>query len=416
MHKLMNRGRLAASATSVFLRSTTGLLRLTTGVALGIWLLSPEMSRADEKAISEEAIFEETIIGETTVDETLEASNTREAVAPSRPEAMRQLNQQFSAGVIIPAYQSLTVQTARLAQAGRDFEAEPTEANLSAARAAWLDTASAWAASSAFAFGPVHSLGYSAALEFPSDEAGIETLLRDPAVMDAQTLADLTTLPSLQGFDAIAYLLNGASGNKSLDAFTAYERLYLRHLTTSAHAAATELLEVWQTGWDGYPPYETLLATAGQPGNSAYLSVEAGSEEIVRGIVNCLDVVANEELPALLEEQRQLLATAPDLVTLQLLNGSLQSVQTAYLGSPPASTEKSVQSAAGLTYLVTTENEIVDQQIRQSLDIAANGMANAIADPSDTESLALAQASLFIAYTLLNQEVLPMVQGEMGDR
>ncbi|MEM9908992.1 MAG: hypothetical protein AAF921_28685, partial [Cyanobacteria bacterium P01_D01_bin.44] len=96
MHELMNRGRLAASATSGFLRSTTGLLRLTTGVALGIWWLSPEMSRAAEEAIFEEAIFDETIIDETTVAETLEASNPREAVAPSRPEAMHQLNQQFS--------------------------------------------------------------------------------------------------------------------------------------------------------------------------------------------------------------------------------------------------------------------------------------------------------------------------------
>lgn len=322
----------------------------------------------------------------------------------SKTEAMKQMNQQFAAGVIIPGYESLVGQMDELVQSAQAFEAEPTEDTLSAVRRAWLGAAASWATSNAVAFGPVHSLGYSASLESPADTAALDTLLTYSAEIEEFDVKAL--LPSLQGFEAMAYILD-IEGDKAAADFSAQELRYLSALTVRAHAVSDSLLDVWQVGWNDNPAYETLLSTAGQPGNPAYLSVESGSEEIVRSIINSLDVVAAEELPDILDALAST-SEAPDDVTLRLLTSNLQGIQSAYLGT--VSEDRTVVNAAGVSGLVAIANTDLNQQIQTSLDVALDGMEQAMAEPADTQALAMAQSSLETAFTLLETEVLPLVQ------
>ncbi|MBT9311765.1 imelysin family protein [Leptothoe kymatousa] len=322
--------------------------------------------------------------------------------APDIQATMAQLNQQFSNEVIIPGYQALGLRMDVLVQTAQAFEADPTEDNLGAVRAAWLDTLSQWTSSNAIAFGPVHSLGYSTALESPVDETGIDLLLANATETEEFNVAAL--LPSLQGFEAIAYVLATADEKTAAD-FSAQERRYLTALATRAQAVTGDILAVWQGGWNNYPAYSTLLSTAGSPGNSTYLSVQAGSEEIIRTIINSLDVVAGEELPDLLETSTTL-AEAPDEMTLQLLTSSLQGIQSAYLGTVESPNETTI----GVSELVAIANPDIDSQIQTSLTVALDGIEQAMADPSNTTSLVEAQSSLELAFELLETEVLPLVK------
>ncbi|MEM9807427.1 MAG: imelysin family protein [Cyanobacteria bacterium P01_D01_bin.56] len=321
------------------------------------------------------------------------------AATPDMESTMEQLNQQFSDEVIIPGYQALGLQMEGLVQTAQTFENAPTEANLAAVRSAWLDVVSQWASSNAIAFGPVHSLGYSTALESPVDEAGIDGLLANTAATEDFNVASL--LPSLQGFEAMAYVL----GEKTAADFSSQERRYLTALAVRAQEVTTSILAVWQAGWNSYPAYSTLLSTAGSPGNATYLSVQAGSEEIVRTIINSLDVVAGEELPDILETS-ETVAEFPDTTTLRLLTSSLQGIQSAYLGA----VDESNQETTGVSELVAIANPAIDNQIQTSLVSALDNIEQVMGDPTDMTSLAAAQVSLDLAFELLETEVLPLVQ------
>lgn len=325
------------------------------------------------------------------------------ALEPNIEIAMKQLNQQFSAEVIIPGYEALAIEMGGLVQAAQLFEAEPTEANLSAVRTAWLGAMSRWASSNAVAFGPVHSLGYSTALEFPTDEAGLDALLANASETENFDVASL--LPSLQGFEAMAYIL-GTESDKAAADFSNQERRYLSALTLRANDVTTDILTVWQAGWNSNPAYGTLLSTAGNPENHVYLSVEAGSEEIVRSIINSLEVVSGEELPEVLKAS-VLLEESPDAVTLQLLNSSVQGIQSAYLGTSNSEANGRVM---GLGEVIAIADPTLDQHIQTSLATALNGIETTMANPTDVAPLAEAQLSLNIAFELLETEVLPLVQ------
>ncbi|MEL7329925.1 MAG: imelysin family protein [Cyanobacteria bacterium J06559_1] len=353
-----------------------------------------------------------------------------DAIAPS--EAMHQLNSSFASAVIIPTYTDLVSHTQALVETAAAFESDPSELTLYSLRNAWLSSASAWAEGYAFAFGPVHSLGHAAALEFPADPLGIETLMADP---EAINWDDAGLLPSVQGFEAIAYLLHGPNGDKALSDFSDQERRYITWLARSTRQVSGDLLAVWQLGIDDQPAYKAVLASAGEPGNGAYLSPASGTEEIVRGLMNCLEVVALEGLPEMLSEP-QALTQYSGQRSLELLRSTLQGAQTAYLGSvvteasvpARALTIEAIRSgeihadashadtsrAGGLSDWVGMANAHTDAQIQQSLTVALENVNQAMANPRDvdalSESLSLAHSSLLTTQALLETDVLPLLQ------
>lgn len=352
---------------------------------------------------------------------------------------LEQINQQFAAAVVIPTYQTLSKQADRLMLAGAAFEQLPTAANLSALQDAWLATELTWARSNAFEFGPVHSLGYGPAIASPVDTTGIDQLLAQLAAVEANTeasaeensteegseesiaianyLDEASIHPSLKGLGAIAHILN-RNNAASADAaatedgsrpasdfssnffsnFSTAERVYLSYLAAEIQVAAVALLEVWQTGWNNYPAYATVLANAGSPDNAIYLSTRSGTEEIIRGMLNSLDVVVNEALPELIAAPDQLMSNSLDL---QVLNSTLEGIQLA-------------SQSAGLAALTQPAGGDQSQQIQQSLETATVLLDAAQDQPQEPAVIAFALTvaldSLQTAHALLDNDVLPLTQ------
>ena len=372
------------------------------------------MGEASQAVVSfEEVQNSDVSLGEV-LGETLGTTSSQSA-----SDEMKRLNQQYPAAVVLPIYRALAKQTEQLASAGQVLEQAPTEASLETFWAAWLEAASAWARGQAVAFGPVHSLGHGVALDFPSDQVGIDVLLAE--VPEAETAIDLDSvalLPSLQGFEAIAYLLYGDGEDRNVSDFSARERQYLRRLAVTARDVSSELLSVWQTGWNGYAAYDTLLATAGQPGNGTYMTVESGTEEIVRSAIIALDGVVGETIPHILEVPEQLSESSGEIV-LQLLLSTVEGVQMAYVGSTVGSpvnpverigNEGDVETAGGIGQWVEAEEKGIDRQIRQKLEIALDGIEDVVTNPDDTEALIRAQTDLATVKAHLEQDMLPLVQ------
>ncbi|MEM8502189.1 MAG: imelysin family protein [Cyanobacteria bacterium P01_D01_bin.1] len=340
----------------------------------------------------------------------------------SRVAQLQQINQQFAATVVIPTYQTLAEQTSRLALASVTFENTPTEANLSNLRDAWLAVELTWAQSNAFEFGPVHSLGYGPAIASPVDTTGLDLLLNqlsenqlsenqlsenqlsetEGSAALANYLTEGSIHPSLKGLEAIAHLLyhpekTPESGNRLASDFSTTERTYLNYLAAEVQTATTDLLEVWQTGWNNYPAYATVLANAGSPDNAVYISTRSGTEEIIRGLFNSLDVVVNEELPGLIAAPEQLAESALDL---QLLNSTLMGIQLA-------------SRSTGFSELVNSSSDQSQQQIQQSLETATVLIA-AAQEPQDPDvisfALTVALDSLQTAHALIDSDVLPLAQ------
>ena len=327
-------------------------------------------------------------------------------IEDSRAAHLQQINQQFAATVVIPTYQTLAEQTAQLALAGAAFELAPTAANLASLQDAWLAAELTWAKSSAFEFGPVHSLGYGPAIASPLDATGVDLLLAQLTEVEESAqpdyLAEAAIHPSMKGLAAIAYVLHHAdapqeNGSRTASGFYPAERVYLSYLTAEAQVAAAALLDVWQVGWNDYPAYATVLANAGNPDNAIDISTRSGTEEIIRGVINSLDVVVNEELPGLIAAPEQI---ATDNLDLQILNSTLRGIQLA-------------SQSTGFAELIKSDSN-QNQQIQQSLETATTLIAAAHDQPQEPAviafALTVALESLQIAHTLLGNDVLPLAQ------
>ena len=250
-------------------------------------------------------------------------SSTR---SQSTPDALHQSVRMFAEAVVIPAHQRLVSTSAALARSAEAFERSPAPAEFEAFHEEWLSTVEVLAQGRAFAFGPIHSLGHDVALDSPTDPDSVALTIEQLENRSAEQIEQLPLRGSLTGLQTIGALLRG---HDRPQAFTVTERRYLTALSRRVHRTSTALLDVWRTGHDGHPAFATVLASSGEPGNRAYRSVASGAEEILRGVLNTLDVVVNEELP----ELHSTLGTQDDSDTsssLAALRGTLDGISTTY--------------------------------------------------------------------------------------
>ena len=297
------------------------------------------------------------------------------AAVASASDPPKEFVRTFPKDVIVPFHESLARSTARLADAGRAFETDADDASLRALRAAWLETAASWAAGQAFSFGPVHSPGHGAALDSPVDVDGVAWLLENVVVTGAEDPDHAMATASVQGLGAMSHLLHdGPDGGRAADRFDGAERAYLARLAEDARGVTKDLLGVWRDGHEGRAPFAEQLATAGEPDNVAYLTAAAGAEEIVRALVNRLDVVVAEELPVIVEEvaapsgstsgSTAEPATGPDAaIALALLAGTVEGVRAA------------ADEASGLGRWLASRDPALETRLRRSLGDAAAAAA-----------------------------------------
>lgn len=327
--------------------------------------------------------------------------------------ARLQLVRDFPDQVVIPTYRRLVERSKRLKTAVDAFMANANDETLKAAQTAWIETREPWEQSEAFAFGPAESLGYDGDLDdWPVNETDLKGILGGAAPIKAETVKTLQT--TQKGFHTIELLLFGSDNDKTTTDFSTREKAYLQQLATAFDQTANDLVQSWSEGIAGNPAYRTVLATAGKDDNSAYPTAQAAVEEIVQGIIGCLDEVGNEKIGGPLAakttdnlESRYSHNSATDF------KNNLISVQNAYLGKVPDANT----SGASLSDWVAQKDAQLDARIKKEMQMALKALEAIpaplepkINDQAALAKLKIAQDSVLTVFSTFEGRVLPLVQ------
>jgi predicted lipoprotein len=319
----------------------------------------------------------------------------------------RQTISDFADDVVVPTYVELASRGDALATAVEALAADPSEANLSAARAAWVATRVPWEQSEAFLFGPVEANGYDPAMDsWPVNQTDLDAVLASGDELSPAYVSGLNE--TQKGFHTIEYLLYGDGGSKTAAALTPRELDYLVALTTELVGVTHTLADSWTTG---DRPYREVFVSAGMPGNTVYPSLSAAAQEIINGMIGICDEVANSKIAAPYD------AHDPNLVESQFsfnslidFQNNLHSVENAYLGHLAGGTGK------GLTVLIAAKDPALDTKVKSELAdaIAALGAIDvtfpeAIVMAAYDERIEDAQAKINLLKATLETEVKPLV-------
>jgi predicted lipoprotein len=312
--------------------------------------------------------------------------------------------------VVVPTYQQLATRLDALDVAVNALVANPTEARLTAAQEAWFAARTPWEQSEGFLFGPVDSYGYDPALDsWPVNRSDLDAVLASNDAFTAQYVRSLQE--TQKGFHTVEYLLFAEGRTKKVSDFNQRQFDYLKAISAELKSVGAALANAWTQSVDGRPPYRDVLAGAGQAGNSAYPSVEAAAQEMVGGMLNILDEVANGKIADPYD------AKDPELVESQFaynslsdFSNNLRSVENVYLGRLPGTTP----SAHTLAELVKSEKPEIDTRIRQELTAAIDALGRipepfreSIKDPNSADEIEAAQAAIRKLQATIETEVKP---------
>lgn len=319
----------------------------------------------------------------------------------------------FPEQVVIPTYERLVTQSGQLATAVDAFAANPSDATLKAAQEAWVETRVPWEQSEAFAFGPADSLGYDGDLDdWPVNETDVTAVVKDAKPINAELVSSLQT--TQKGFHTMELLLFGNNNDKKAAEFSPRELDYVKTLATTFDETAQELKQSWTAGVQGKPAYKTVFATAGESDNSAYPTQKAAVEEVVQGIMGCLDEVGNEKIGGPLKAKNtDDLESRFSHTSLADFKNNVQSTQIAYLGG---------ESDAGaqdnsLSAWVANNDPDLDAQVQKelqaaitALDAVPDPVENNITDEAALAQLKTAQEAVLTSFSTFEGKVLPLVQ------
>ena len=292
------------------------------------------------------------------------------------------------------------------------FVANPTSQNLKAARVAWLAARTPWEQSEAFAFGPAESLGYDGDLDdWPVNETDVTAILKSSDRLTPEYVVNLQTTE--KGFHTIEFLLFGLNNDKTVSDFSRREFELLKVLSSAFEATARDLVTSWVDGIDGRPAYREVFVTAGAGDNPAYLTQKAALEEIVQGMMGCLDEVANEKIGVpLTDKSTDDLESRFSHSSLSDFKNNLQSVANAYLGGLP-----DTRRGHSIRDFIARADANLDRQIQAEMNAAIAAVA-AIPDPIEPritdadalEKLATAREVLLQLFSTMEEKVLPLVR------
>ncbi|WP_164017288.1 imelysin family protein [Pyxidicoccus trucidator] len=317
----------------------------------------------------------------------------------------------FADQVVVPTYQDLATSLTTLDSAARALQADPSQERLTAAKTAWFAARIPWEESESFLFGPVDSYGFDPALDsWPVNRTDLDAVLASNDPLTAEYVRNLQE--TQKGFHTVEYLLFGDGGTKQVGDFTTRQFEYLTAITLEMKTISTSLSDAWTKGFDGRPPYRDTLANAGQSGNTAYPSTQAAAQEMVGGIINILDEVANGKIADPYD------AKDPNLVESQFaynslsdFSNNLDSVLHVYrgFGDTVATAQHSLRTLVGA-------NSALDTRIISELDAAQDALARipepfreSIRDPASADEIEAAQAAIRKLQTTFESEVLPLV-------
>lgn len=350
--------------------------------------------------------------------------STDKAIASSQPQTISKANSQdvniavvsnFTDRVVIPTYQLLNKKAAELDKAVDILTSKPSDVNLKAAQKAWIETRSPWEQGETFAFGPAEALGYDGDLDdWPVNQTDVTAVLKSKDKITPEYVAKKLQTTQ-KGFHTIELLLFGENNNKKAAQFMPRELELLKSLTKAFQQTATDLETSWTQGVDGKPAYRQVLATAGTSSNSIYPTSKAAIEEIIQGMIGCLDEVANEKIGKPLKTKQNITFESRfSHNSLGDFKNNILGVQNAYLGkiSNGAASENSIGS------LVAKADPQLDRQVQQeittaiaALDAIPNPIEPKISTSETTTKMQSAQQAIQTLFETLEGRVLPIVKG-----
>jgi len=319
----------------------------------------------------------------------------------------------FPEQVVIPTYELLVEKAGELSKTVEALVEDANDDTLKAAQEAWIEARSPWERSEAFAFGPADSLGYDGDLDdWPVNETDVTKVIDSSDELTAEYIEELQT--TQKGFHTIEFLLFGLDNDKQATDFSERELEYLQTLAVAFDETANELVQSWSEGVEGNPPYKEVLATAGDSENTAYPSKTAAIEEIVQGMMGCLDEVANEKIGEPLESKETLgLESRFSHTSINDFQHNIRSVQNAYLGEVP----NADTSGASLSDLVAEANPELDEQVKEEMQAAIDAVEaipapieEKLTDEDAQAKMETAQEAILTLFSTMEEKVLPLVQ------
>jgi putative iron-regulated protein len=339
-------------------------------------------------------------------------ANASGAASPSVDGLDRQILVDFVDKVIIPNHELFAQRSAALSDAIATFTQAPSDTGLNAAQQAWVEARAAWEQTECFTFGPAGSLGYDGALDtWPVNEVDFKAMLKSRDRLSADSIDQLKDTE--KGFHVIEYLLYGQGQSRKVADLQPKDLEYLKLLGENFATVAKDLSASWSKGIEGKPAYREIFATAGTEGNATYPTLQAGFEEMVQGMVDSLDEVANEKLGEPLKKKDPKLAESRfSFNTLADMKSNLKGAENVYLGKFSDANTKGL----GLSVYVAQMQPALDSKIKAEIEEAKAALnqipapfEKAILDPKATDSIKTAQAQLNEVRELMEKDVKPLI-------
>lgn len=290
---------------------------------------------------------------------------------------------------IVPTYADMKNNSIDLLNRVTSFKTSMSQADLNAACESWKATRAPWERSEAFLFGPAAYNGLDPRLDsWPLDQGQLNQVLKGNQELTAtfvrEGLGDV-----LRGFHAVEFLLFRDGENRVVSDFNERE---VDYLVSVVEVLRDDCIRLWAL-WNGVDagtyeadvlasldieisaPYVQEFTLAGNAG-SRYTTQRDAVDEIIQGIVDIADEVANGKLAdPYTTKDVYVVESWHSWNSLTDFKNNVISIQNAYLSSYAGNT-----GSVSLSDLVKEKDEALDAEVKTRI-AAALAALNKIGEP-----------------------------------
>ncbi len=310
----------------------------------------------------------------------------------------------FANTVVLATYTDLDNKAGELLAAVKVLETETTQANLEKAQQTWKATRKPWEQSESFLFGPVDTQGLDPVLDsWPVDHVNLQSVLdsNDELTVDYVSGLEITQ----KGFHTIEFLLFRDGDQRKASDISERELEYLVSSTENLKMSTSQLRLAWAPEGENF---SKTVASAGD-GNAVYPSQSSAVQEMVNGMTDIADEVANGKISDPYNESDTTLVESQfSFNSISDFQDNIRGIQNVYMG-------KFVNDGQGLNEFVNSKDAELDTRFQTEVQKAIDTIG-AIPDPfrdSITENRSAVQAAIDAVSKVqltLEQDILPLVQ------
>lgn len=308
----------------------------------------------------------------------------------------------FVALIVNALFTDLNQKAINLETAVNTLRSSTTQANLDAAKAAWIASRIPWEQSEAALFGPADIYGLDPAMDtWPLSESELQAVLNSGNTFSDSFIATLSD--SLKGFHAIEFILFGNANSRAAGQLTSRELDFASALAKNLKFNTQLLLDGWLTGIQGLAPYADVFLNAGQAGNTTFPTEQVAVEQIVRGMIAICAEVGEGKI------HEPFTTRDPNLVESQYSYNTIADF---------ADNIRGVGLVFDRTLKELTDNlnpglsEKIDSQVANSVNAILaipSPFSLAIQSSANDSTISNAQAQIAALQQTLEQELLPLI-------